>query len=140
MRRSQFNPAKQGNDEGLWRMANDFVAANGYNGLCGTETLSDTSQSCAAKASALYMKAIYYGVFDQDLLYSVAAFGKSTGDAGEWKKTLPQNRSDIWNSIKTPSEREQIVRFFAAGIVSENPQKFGLTKDQPLSVLYKVTM
>ena len=140
MSRSQFNPAKQGNEEGLWRMTNDFATANGYLGLCGTETLSDVSQSCAATASALYMKAIYYDVFDQDVLYSAAAFGKSPADAGAWKASLPQNRSDIWNSIKTAPEREQIVRFFAAGIVAENPQRFGLTNDQPLSVLYKVTM
>jgi hypothetical protein len=140
MSRSQFNPAKQGNDEGLWRMTNDFVTANGYNGLCGTETLSDTAQSCAAKASALYMKAIAYDVFDGDFIYSAAAFGKSPQDAATWKASLPQNRSDIWNSIKGPAEREQITRFFAAGIVAENPQRFGLTKDQPLSVLYKVTM
>jgi hypothetical protein len=121
-------------------MTNDFVTANGYNGLCGTETLSDTAQSCAAKASALYMKAIAYDVFDGDFTYSAAAFGKSPQDAATWKASLPQNRSDIWNSIKGPAEREQITRFFAAGIVAENPQRFGLTKDQPLSVLYKVTM
>jgi transposase len=86
------------------------------------------------------MKAIVFGVFDGDVIYSAAAFGKSPQDAGAWKATLPANRSDIWNSIKTPAEREQIVRFFAAGIVAENPQKFGLTKDRPLSELYRVTM
>jgi hypothetical protein len=140
MSRSQFNPAKQGNNEGMWQMTNDFASANGYIGLCGTETLSDTSQKCAATASALYMKAIYYDVFDGDALYSAAAFGKSPAEAGTWKASLPQNRSDVWNSIKTAPEREQLVRFFAAGIVAENPQRFGLANDQPLSVLYKVTM
>lgn len=140
MGRSKFNPAKQGSDEGLWRMSNDFVTANGYNGLCGTQNLSDQSQQCAAKASALYMKAIVFGVFDGDVIYSAAAFGKSPADAGVWKASLPQNRSDIWNSIRTPQERDQIVRFFAAGIVTENPQKFDLTKDRPLSELYRVTM
>ena len=140
MSRSQFNPAKQGNDEGLWRMTSDFVTANGYNGVCGTETLSDISQTCAANASALYMKAIVKDVFDNDMLYSAAAFGKTPQEAAAWKAGLPQNRSDIWNVIKTAPEREQLVRFFAAGIVAENPQRFGLTKDQPLSVLYKVTM
>jgi hypothetical protein len=140
MSRSKFNPTKQGSDEGLWRMNSDFVIANGYNGLCGSESLSDPSQNCAAKASAIYMKALVFGVFDGDVLYSAAAFGKSPQDAGAWKATLPANRSDIWNSIRTPAEREQLVRFFAAGIVAENPQKFGLTKDRPLSELYRVTM
>jgi hypothetical protein len=108
MSRSKFIPAKQGENEGLWQMSTAFVTANAYNGLCGTETLSDASQNCAAKASALYMKAIVYGVFDGDPVYSAAAFGKSP--------------------------------FFAAGIVAENPQRFGLKKDQPLSALYRVTM
>ena len=140
MSRSKFTPAKQGANEGLWQMSNDFVTANAYNGLCGTENLSDASQNCAAKASALYMKALVYGVFDGDAIYSAAAFGKSPQDAGAWKATLPPDRSDVWNSIKTAPEREQLIRFFAAGIVAENPQKFGLKKDKPLSELYKVTM
>lgn len=139
MSRSKFEPAKQGGEEGLWRMSNDFVAANAYNGACGMETLSDQTQSCAAKASALYMKAVVFGVFDGDVLYSIAAFGKSPQDAGVWKASLAANRMDVWNTIKTPREREQLIRFFAAGIVAENPQKFGLAKDRPLSELYRVT-
>lgn len=140
MSRSKFIPAKQGNAEGLWQMTNEFVTANAYNGLCGAETLSDPLQNCAAKSSALYMKGLVFGVFDGDVIYSAAVFGKSPIDAGTFKASLPTDRSDIWKSIKTPQEREQLVRFFAAGIVAENPQKFGLKKDKPLSELYRVTM
>jgi pSer/pThr/pTyr-binding forkhead associated (FHA) protein len=140
MSRSKFAPTKQGAEEGLWRMTNEFVAANAYNGACGAETLSDKSQNCAARSSALYLKGIVYGVFDGDPVYSAAAFGKSPQDAVIWKASLPANRADFWNTIKTAPEREQIVRFFAAGIVVENPQKFGLKKDKPLSELYRVTM
>ncbi len=140
MSRSKFALGKQGAEEGLWRMSNEFITANAYNGACGAETLSDASQNCAARSSALYLKAIVYGVFDGDPIYSAAAFGKSPQDAGVWKASLPANRADFWNAIKTPQEREQITRFFAAGIVAENPQKFGLKKDKPLSELYKVTM
>lgn len=140
MSRSKFDPNKQGGEEGLWRMTNDFVAANAYNGQCGAETLSDASQNCAAKASAIYMKAMVFGVFDGDIVYSAAAFGKSPQDAGNFKASLPADRSDFWSAVKTAPEREQIVRFFAAGIVAENPQKFGLKKDKPLSELYRVTM
>lgn len=140
MSRSRFNAAKQGEEEGLFRMTNAFVTDNKYNGQCGTETLSDPAQTCAAKAAAIYMKAIVFGVFEGDLVYSAAAFGKSPQDAGVWKATLPANRADVWNTIKTPAEREQLLRFFAAGIVAENPQKFGLSKDRPLSELYRVTM
>ncbi len=140
MSRSKFNPTKQGQDEGLWQMSNEFVTANAYNGQCGTETLSDASQSCAAKASAIYMKAIVFGVFDGDVLYSVAAFGRSPQDAGAWKASLPANRTNIGNVLKSPQDRDRLVRFFAAGIVAENPHKFGLTKDRPLSELYRLTM
>ena len=140
MSRSKFDPAKQADNEGLWKMSTAFATAGGYNGLCGTETLSDPSQNCAAKASAIYMKALVFSVFDGDPIYSAVAFGKSPQDAGAWKATLPANRSDLWNVIKTPQEREQLIRFFAAGIVAENPGKFGLKKDRPLSELYKLTM
>ena len=140
MSRSGFDPAKKGSEEGLWRMTNEFVTTNKYNGLCGTETIGDPAQNCAAKASALYMKAIVLGVFEGDMLYGVAAFGKSTSDAAIWKASLPVDRSDVWNSIRTAPEREQLIRFFAAGIVSENPHRFGLKNDRPLSELYRLTM
>ncbi len=139
MSRSRFNPAKQGIDEGIFRMTTEFVTANAYNGQCGTETLSDPKQDCASKAAALYMKAVLLGVFEGDAVYAAAAFGKSPADAGTWKATLPVNRSDVWNVVKTPEERDKIVRFFAAGIVIENPQKFGL-KDRPIAELYKLAM
>ena len=139
MSRSRFDPAKQGADEGLFRMTTEFVTANAYNGQCGTETLSDPKQECASKAAALYMKAILLGVFEGDAVYAAAAFGKSPADAGTWKAALPANRADIWNVVKTPEERDKIVRFFAAGIVTENPQKFGL-KDRPIAELYKLAM
>lgn len=140
MSRSKFNAERQGEGEGLWKLSTAFVTAGGYNGLCGSETLSDPSQNCAAKSSALYMKQIFYPVFEGDAVYSAVVFGKSPQDAAAWKATLPANRSDLWNVIKTPQEREQLIRFFAAGIVAENPQKFGLKKDRPLSELYKLTM
>ena len=140
MSRSKFNPQKQGIGEGLWQMSTEFVTSQSYNGLCGTETLSDPLQNCAAKASAFYMKAMVFGVFDGDVIYSAAAFGKTTQDAGAWKATLPADRTDVWNSIKTAPEREQILRFFAAGIVTENPEKFGLKRDRSIAELYKQAM
>jgi len=140
MSRSKFIPTRQGDLEGLWQLSSSFVAENKYNGQCGAESLSDPLQNCAARSAALYTKALVYGVFDGDAIYSAAAFGKSPQDAAAWKASLPANRSNIWETIKTPAEREQIVRFFAAGIVSENPRAFGLAKDRPLSELYRVAM
>ncbi|MEK7724613.1 MAG: FHA domain-containing protein [Acidobacteriota bacterium] len=140
MSRSKFNPQKQGAEEGLWRMTNDFVVINGLNGMCGTETISDVSQNCATKSTALYLKNVYIGSFERDIIYSVAAFGMSPQEAAQWKLTLPADRKDFWRHIKNPKQREEVVKFFAAGIVAENPQKFGLKTDLPLSNLYKITM
>lgn len=137
MSRSQFKPQKNGADEGLWQMNQTFVNDSGYAGLCGTETLSDAAQNCASKAASLYLKSLVLEVFEGDVVYSVAAFGKSAQEANIWKATLPADRSDFWKVVQDPKQREQIVRFFAAGIVAENPQKFNLKKDRPISELYK---
>lgn len=139
MSRSKFNPAKQGGEEGLWRMSNEFVTTNFFNGMCGTETIGDASQNCAAKSSALYLKSIYLNVFERDIIYSVAAFGMSPQEAAQWKLTLPEDRKDINRIIKNPKQREEVFRFFAAAIVAENPQRFNLKNDKPLSELYKIT-
>ncbi len=137
MSRSRFNPQKNGAGEGLWQMNADFAAAHGYDGLCGAETLSDPAQNCASKAASLYLKALILEVFEGDVIYSVAAFGKSPQEANIWKASLPADRADFWNVIRDAKPREQVARFFAAGIVAENPQKFGLKKDRPISELYK---
>lgn len=137
MSRSKFNPQKQGTEEGLWRMSNEFATANSLNGLCGTETIGDPLQNCAAKVSALYMKYLLLNIFEGDVIYSVAAFGMSPQEAATWKNSLPADRKDFWNVIKSSKQREEVVRFFAAGIVAENPQKFGLKKDRPLSEVYR---
>jgi hypothetical protein len=124
-------------EEGLWRMTNEFVTSSGYNGQCGTETLSDPKQTCAARAAAIYTKALVVNLFEGDVLYGVSTFGMSPQEAGNFKISLPPDRSDFWNVIKSPKQRDNLVRFFAAGIVAENPQKFGLKRDQPLSNLYR---
>jgi len=140
MSRTQFKLQNSGAEEGLWRMNRDFAAANSYNGFCGAETLADASQNCAAKATSLYLKALILSVFEGDTVYSVAAFGKSPQEASIWKATLPADRRDFWTVIKDPKQRDEVVRFFAAGMVAENPQKFGLKKDRPISELYKIMM
>ena len=137
MSRSKFVPEKQNAGEGLWRMPNEFVTANAYNGTCEIKDLSEPTQTCAAISSAAYLKNIVLNVFEGDVVYGVAAFGMSPQEAAAWKMSLPANRADFWNLIRQPAQREEIVRFFAAGIVAENPQKFGLKRDLPISQLYR---
>ncbi len=137
MSRSKFVPEKQGGGEGLWQMSNEFVTANEYNGTCVVKDLTEPSQRCAAIASAAYLKVLVLNIFEGDVIYGAAAFGMLPLEASEWKSSLPQNRVDFWLNIKNPQQREQVVRFFAAGIVAENPQKFGLKNDLPISELYR---
>jgi hypothetical protein len=74
--------------------------------------------------------------FDGDIVYAVAAFGKTTQEAITWRDTLPAERSDFWKFITDQSQRESVARFFAAAIVAENPVRFGLKKERPISELY----
>jgi hypothetical protein len=135
MSRSRFNLQKQGADEGLWQMSNDFATANSLNVGCA-ESLSDAAQNCAAKASSIYLKSLLRTIFEGDAVYTIAAFGMSPDEAFTWKQTLPPDRSDFWKVIKSQKQRDELIKFFAAGIVAENPQNFGLKKDNPISQLY----
>jgi hypothetical protein len=140
MSRSKFDPAKVGAEEGLWRMSEEFITSNNYHGTCGGVAINDPTQSCAAKAAARYLSLVLSSAPGNDPIYSSVVFGKSTNDAAIWFSQLGPNRTDPWSSIRTGPEREQLVRFFAAGIVSENPQRFGLKKYPPLSQLYRNAM
>lgn len=139
MSRTKFMPANKADGAGLWKMNNNLVLENAYNGSCEAETIAAPTQKCAAIASSIYIKDIIRDVFEGDIIYGIAAFGMSKNEAAAWKATLPPpaQRKDFWNVIKSQKQREEIVRFFAAATVAENPQKFGLKKDQPLSKLYK---
>jgi pSer/pThr/pTyr-binding forkhead associated (FHA) protein len=136
MSRSKFNIEKQGANEGLWQISNDFATANAYNVICANPNLSDPTQDCAAKATALYLVDLVVERFDGDIIFAVAAFGKNSQEALDWKASLPADRSDFWKAVTDPAQREQIARFFAAAIVAENPAKFGLKKERPISELY----
>ena len=136
MSRSKFNLDKQGANEGLWQISNDFATANLYNVGCTNANLSDAAQECAAKATALYLEDLLVESFDGDIVLTVAAFGKSQQEANTWKTSLPADRSDFWKVITDPAQREQVAKFFAAAIVAENPAKFGLKKERPISELY----
>jgi hypothetical protein len=138
MSRSKFNLDKQGENESLWQMTNAFVTTN-YAGICETPNLSEPTQECAAKITATYMEDLVVKVFDDDIIYAVAAFGKTQQEASDWKKTLPADRSDFWSAIQDPKQKEEVVRFFAAAIVAENPQKFGLKNERPISELYTIS-
>lgn len=141
MSRSKFdlgsgpgNAVSQG--EGLWQIALPLAQNTGYIGRCGTATLSDPNQKCAASVAAAYMKALAVDLFRGDTLYAVSCWGMPLKEAAQFRDQLPADRRDLWKVINSAEQRERLTRFFAAGIVGENPQQFGLTSDSPLSNLY----
>lgn len=137
MSQTKFDLANKKNGEGLWDMPADFVSRNNFNAGCAEgASLSEPTQNCAAKASSEYMKALVETVFDGDIIYSVATFGKPPQRALERKAALPPDKKNFW-PLLSRHERDQVARFFAAAIVTENPKKFGLDGDRPLSELYK---
>ncbi len=139
MSRSKFQPSNRAEGAGLWSMNNQLVLDNAYNGICGAETIASETQKCAAIASSSYLKDLILNVFNGEVIYGVAAFGMDKQEAAIWNASLPSDpnsRKEFWNVIKDPRQREQVVRFFAAAIVAENPQKFGLNRDKPISNLY----
>jgi pSer/pThr/pTyr-binding forkhead associated (FHA) protein len=139
MSRTKFVPARLATGAGLWNMNNKLVLDNNYNGICGAETIASETQRCASIAAASYLKDLVLNVFNGDVVYGVAAFGMDKQDAAAWNASLPADpntRADFWNVIKDTKRREQVVRFFAASIVLQNPKKFGLQKDKPIAELY----
>lgn len=140
MSRSQFKNEKRGNNEGLWQMTSDFVSANGYGSVCENQNLSDKDQICAAKIAALYLKNIVVKIFEGDTVYGVAAFGMTEQEAFDFRSKLPAERTNFWQVLRNPKQQDEVVRFYAAAIVAENPQKFGLKRDKPIHELYDFTM
>jgi FHA domain/Bacterial Ig domain len=141
MSRSSFNLAPSRSNaisqgEGLWQIPLPLAQNAGYLGRCGTATLSEQTQKCAAMVAAAYMKSLVVDLFGGDSLLAVSCFGLSPKEAAQWRDQLPPDRSDLWKVINSAEQRERLTRFLAAGIVGENPQRFGLVSDSPLSNLY----
>ena len=97
----------------------------------------------AAEIAAVYLKDLL-GVFDtENLDLAVACYGSTLEEAGTLKQQLAATpaaeRRDFWllvtRGLVKPEQAERVVKFYAAGIVGENPQRFGAASTQPLSTL-----
>lgn len=122
--------------QGLWQIQTSLAQSAGYMGRCGTTTLADADQKCSALVAAMYTKSLDFDLFAGDFVYAVACFGMSMKDAAQFRDSLPADRRDFWKMLKSAEQKDRVARFFAAGIVCENPQKFRLTRDRALSNLY----
>jgi hypothetical protein len=69
----------------------------------------------------------------EDFMYAVACFGEPGARAGAIAQRLPEGkaRRDFWQVARdvalSPDEVSRVVCFIAAGIVAENPERFGIT-------------
>ena len=144
--RSKFNENAAGSGIGLWQMPLSVAQAQGYLGTGETESaLKDPKRS--AEIAAAYTKALL-NTFEStdDFMYAVACFGMPLSQVGQVRTQLattapdPVARRDFMKVVKLGvvkgEQVDRVVRFFAAGVVGENPQSFGLNSDQPFSSLF----
>jgi hypothetical protein len=146
MSRSRFNDNATGEGIGLWQLSAAVVQAQGYLASGESqETLKDPKRS--AEIAAIYTKALI-STFEStdDFMFAVACFGLPLNQAGQVRTQLatmapdPIARRDFMKMVKLGvvkgDQVDRVVRFFAAGIVTENPRAFGLQADEPFSSMF----
>lgn len=88
----------------------------------------------SAEIAAQYFKSLINVFGENDFMYAVACFGMPSARPGDIKNTLnqsdPNDRRNFWvmvdKGVVSREGAERVVRFFAAGIVAENPPAFGI--------------
>lgn len=138
MSQSRFKETPGGQSgAGLWRVPPSIASAQGYLAPGESESvLADSKRS--AEIAAAYVKYLD-GLFGrEDFMYAIACFGMPVNQAGEVRTRLEQqdasSHRDFWRMVElgvVPRDAaDRVVKFFAAGIVGENPQSFGLRPER----------
>ena len=141
------SPDSVGPDQkiGLWLVPRQIAIEQGY--VTPDEppaSLKDAKRSAEIAASYINDLVNAFGGTDQ-FMYAIACYGMTLSQAARVRARLEEidpdaaDRKNFWRMVKAgviPREgAERVAKFFAAGIVGENPQAFGLTA-RPLSSLY----
>lgn len=145
MSRSKFDPVSAQKGVGIWQLPVGVARSQGY--LGATENSSKLKvPETSAQIAASYTRQLLSAFDSEDFMYAIACFGMSLQEAGQLQARLvnaapdTKSRRDVMKVIRagvlTGDQVDNIARFFAAGIVGENPQEFGLANSQPLSSLY----
>lgn len=87
-------------------------------------------QEIVTQVAARHLKELMQGQRD-DFLYAVACFGEPSARIGDiFQRNDAQARRNFHQLVERgeirPEEAKRVVCFFAAGIVAENPDKFGV--------------
>ena len=142
MSESKFQPSTTSNKVGLWQIPKEIEKNYLLPGE-GETTLNDPKRG--SEVAAAYLKDLI-NVFGVDnFIYAIACYGQTLGEAGQLRTKLEASslattwQNDFWRTVETglitPEAANHVVTFFAAGIVGENPQAFGLQQER-LSSLY----
>jgi hypothetical protein len=145
MSRSKFDSSVTEKGIGIWQVPLSVARSQGY--LSANENNLKLKQAdTSAQITASYTKQLLSTFDAEDFMYAIACFGMSLQEAGRLQgqlvRTAPDSkkRRDIMNMIRAgvlnSDQVDNIARFLAAGIVGENPQKFGLDNSESFSSLY----
>ncbi|HVF28361.1 MAG TPA: FHA domain-containing protein [Pyrinomonadaceae bacterium] len=136
MSRTKFED--KGDGSGVWALPSAVLSEAGV-----TNTSADPA--VPTRAAALYTRELLDMFGKDDFMYVVACYGMTLEEAGKFEDELGkndpgrQNRYDFWKmktaGVVSGQQAERVARFFAAGIVGENPKEFGLPADKKLSSL-----
>ena len=145
MSRSKFDPTLAEKGLGIWQISLSVARSQGYIGAADNGAKLRAPES-SAQISASYTRQLLSAFDADDFIYAIACFGMNLDEAGRLQARLvnaapsSKDRRDIMKMIRAgvlnKDQVDNIARFFAAGIVGENPQRFGLTETQPFSSLY----
>jgi pSer/pThr/pTyr-binding forkhead associated (FHA) protein len=123
-----------------WSLSSSIVKGENVGTL-----VPDSNGGPSTKVAASYIRGLWDVFGKEGFMYVVACYGMSLDEAGEVQQRLEakdptgEGRLDFWRmrqlGVVRGEEVERVARFFAAGVVIENPEQYGLS-DPPLSTLY----
>lgn len=130
---------------GFWQVPRQLALEQGY--LLpdeSPEAIKDVKRSAEIAAAYLNDLVNAFGGTDH-FMYAIACYGMPISQAAKVRARLEEvdpeatERKDFWKMVRrgvVPRDgADRVAKFFAAGIVGENPQSFGLNA-KPLSSLY----
>jgi hypothetical protein len=144
---SRFKEDSANSDQkiGFWQVPRQIALEQGY--ITPDETaaaLKDVKRSAEIAAAYINDLVNAFGGMD-NFMYAIACYGMPLSQAAKTRARLEEidpsasDRKDFWRMVKagvvSRDGADRVARFFAAGIVGENPQVFGLN-GRPLSSLY----
>ncbi|HJQ68313.1 MAG TPA: FHA domain-containing protein [Blastocatellia bacterium] len=130
---------------GLWLVPRRIALEQGYVTADEDEAaLKDVKRAAEIAASYINDLVNAFGGTEQ-FMYAIACYGMPLTEAARVRARLEEidpevtDRKNFWRMVKagvvTGEAADRVAKFFAAGIVGENPQTFGLSS-RPLSSLY----